>query len=142
MWNSYQYHFIWDVFILFVTSTFLIYGHKFPLLSYSGCLPKVSQIMAVSSFPRLDFSSIIHLCLMWTSLPVLSLFISMTYIHLWSIHFVKCHGFITGRHRVNTMICFAVCAWTCNTWSVTYHQQTLKEVKWLVTDQDAYLLLM
>lgn len=91
MWSFYQYHFIWDMFILFVTSTFLIYGHNFPLLSYSGCLAKVSQTMAVSTFPWLDFSSIIHLCLMRTSLPVLSLFISLACIYLWSIHFVKCH---------------------------------------------------
>lgn len=97
-WSFYQYHFLWDMFIAFITTTFLIY-HKFPFLNSSGCLSKVCQMVAVSTFPWSNFSSIIPF-----TFDLNFTFQHYHFSHLWhafifEIHiFLKCHmGFSLGE---------------------------------------------
>lgn len=51
-------HFLWAIFILFVTTTFPIYV-KFTFTKFSSCLSRVCQMVALSAFSQSAFSSVI-----------------------------------------------------------------------------------
>lgn len=131
------------MFILFVTTTFLTYGQKLPSLVSLLLRKSLKRWQWQHSHSHIFLLSS-HYCLTWTSAWSLSIiFFFLPCFHLWSIHFCKMsHGLITWRHGVSTMTCFAVCTWTSNTWVVTHHPKTVKEVKWLVADQNVHQLFM
>lgn len=115
---------------------------KAPFTKFLCCLESLSN-GGSGSIPTVTFFSCHPRCV-WFELqhyPFLLLFLSC--FHLWSIHFYQMsHALITGRPGVSTMTCFAVCAWTCDTWVVTHHQKTRKEVKWLAADHNVHQLFM
>lgn len=63
-WNTWEFlqchfrHFLWDIFILFLTTTFLVYADKLPSLNSSGCIWRGSQMVTVSIYPLSVISSI------------------------------------------------------------------------------------
>lgn len=80
------------------------------------------------------FSSVIILHF-FAGLP--SLFThSLLIIHFWKMS----HGFMTKRQEGNTTTWFAVCMNWITGMAVTNHQETLKEVIWLVDNHDLPLL--
>lgn len=109
-----------------------------PLQSSPGCMPGVSRMAAVSTFPwrylliTFNFTSLlaISLFLFWGVGCCTLIFLGQFF---QSFTFVKCQvGFITGRQSSNCIL--------NNKCTVTSHQQTLKELMWLATDHDTHLL--
>lgn len=132
-------HFLLDIFILSITTTFFICvkKKKVILTKFSGCPPRAmngSYFFYNSTYIQFRFH--IHIYH----------FVSILLFYLFGqfstsiIHFCKIsYEFITLRLTGNTTTHFSVCAWT-NSSGLTNHHQIFKEVMGLITDHDDHLL--
>jgi hypothetical protein len=136
---------LWDILILFITTFFLIYVDKFTFTKFLWLCSLVLQMVSLSTVPWSAISSIT--CLWWiriSLLKLLVLFISLlVFLYLLTNSLFQLSIFIKWYMNLslgnNTVICFPVCSGT--EYQVCSGQsQTLKEVMWLVTDYDAWLL--
>lgn len=142
-----QCHFLWDLFILLITITFLNYIDKFAFTLFFGLHAQISWMAAVSTSPwlatyffhkRITFvltytSSVIILCFF----AILASLLAHSLFQLWI--FVKCHMDLSlGDKGATQLRILRVTEWQM--WSD--QSKTLKEVTLLVIGYDPHLLFM
>ena len=71
MWSFWWYHFLWNFFIPFITSIFLIYDKKYTLAKFPSYISRVSQMASMLTFPWPVISPRNSI---WMSLSALPLF--------------------------------------------------------------------
>lgn len=130
LWREFPVHFRWDIFLLSITSTILIYVSTCTLTKFPGCIPRVSQMVGMSKFPWSVISSTNSTQI---SLPALSLLVSLLLFHLYqpifslplSI-FIKCHVGLSVGNKEATQ--FVLC-YLCVNW-VTDVQRSITNKLW------------
>lgn len=122
-------YFLWKILIFFVETTFFIMSLNLPSLKSSGCIYRVSRMVAVAAFPlsaifsisafefNLDLIFLQHYQLSF--LTVVSSLLTDCFILI--SNFVNATWPITVRQRVSRTTGFAVCDELNNRCMVTNH---------------------
>ena len=122
MWSFGQCFFLWDIFIFFITITFLLYVYMLIwlcLFSQSCLICRLPWRMALPTFPHpAFFCNSIYIWFKFHFQYCHFLFFHLHFHLCWPIPFFIIHvrkishGFIAGREGGNLTTCFADCVWT------------------------------
>lgn len=130
-------HFLWDIFTLFITTTFSLYVETFTFNKFSGCTSGISNCSS-TNIPSQLFLLQINLCLIQILLPAFfTSFLWCSFIFLGQISFSIMHFYKniylwifyweTGQQHKYRFCSLHELTSRC---AEINHQQTLKEAMW------------
>ena len=150
IWIFSWHHFLWDIFILFVTTTLLLFADNFIFTKFLWL-----QIQSLSNgnsssipIPNYFIYNSIYLSFKFHLQHYNFLFLCHTFIFprdpfFWLSIFVKCHVGLSGRQGINTTTVHALSSVLelNNRFTGTNHQWALKEVTWSWCTSIIYMVI-